>query len=654
MRSITGLCTLSTLLLLCFSPVYGQTLEEQAILETFQYEKDIVYKTVDGKDLSLVFFKPDNLKPGEKAPWMLYVHGGGWRGGNPYKIFRKPFLGTLKELTASGIACVAVNYRLTRGESTAYDCVVDCKDAAKFLIKNARELNLDPDRYGVWGGSAGGHLSLMTALGKDDDFSGDPGLGNIPLQFACVASYYPLTTLVNPDVLKGSLFEDTSKLDHLLDGSFTKKPDLARLLSPTEYLSEKSPPILLLHGEEDQTLSVNNSLYMMDVAKKAGADVELLAIKNAGHSFSGEHIAPSMEKINEKAARFIISHLTSQNGHAVQSFAQENTYNSITPDNANLRYNGVLYSIVTEAEAELHRYSEDYLKHGMDGTVSLEKARTQPGISISFKSNSPVLKLKFAELENSDIRKRRFSVFKDGILAYDHISDLEFILANPAKDTAEWEVYLPYFSGVKFLGLELSREYELYKLPVEDKAQYIAIGNSITHGVGQSGTLDTYPFLVANSLGFRHINLATGGSRISTEILRNFSEISPQLITILWGYNDVNQENALEDVLPVYDSLVNELCSRFPQADIYCILQTYTTTVVGRKNENNRIDSLRSWTRSSVENLQLTYSNLYYIDGEDYVRSEDDLKDRVHLNVEGARKLAEGIVREYLENRKLY
>ena len=306
----TGLRALGTLILVCFSPVYGQTEEEQAILETFQYEKDIVYKTVDGKALSLVFFKPENLKPGEKAPWMLYVHGGGWRGGNIYKIFRKPFLGTLQELTARGIACVAVNYRLTSGKSTAYDCVVDCKDAAKFLLKNAEEFNLDPDRYGVWGGSAGGHLSLMTALGKDEDFSGDPGLGEIPLHFSCVASYYPLTTLVNPDVLKGSLFEDTSKLDHVLDGSATEKPELARLLSPTEYLSKESPPILLLHGEEDQTLSVKNALYMMEVAKKKGADVELLAIENAGHSFRGEHISPSMEKINEKAARFIISHLT--------------------------------------------------------------------------------------------------------------------------------------------------------------------------------------------------------------------------------------------------------------------------------------------------------------------------------------------------------
>ena len=339
----------------------------------------------------------------------------------------------------------------------------------------------------------------------------------------------------------------------------------------------------------------------------------------------------------------------------IESFAQKEISTlgetiSIAPNNGNIRYNGQLYSIISEKQAELHRYSKDYLTNGMDGTINLSKARTQPGISISFKTNSPLVQLKFAELENSSIRKRRFTVFKDGALAYDHISDIEFVIANPAKDTVEWEVYLPNFSGVEFLGLELVNNYPLFELPEEEKPLYMAIGNSITHGVGQSGTIETYPYLVAEALGFRHINLATGGSRISTETLRNFSDVSPRLISILWGYNDVNQSKPLKEVIPVYDSLVSGLCSKFPKADIYCILQTFTTTTVGRTNENNRIDSLRRWTRSTVENLQEKFSNLHIIDGAEYVTSESDLHDRVHLNTVGAKKLAEGIVKEFETN----
>lgn len=287
----------------------GQNDQEQSALEKFEYEKDIVYKTIGQKDLDLVYFKPKNLKAGDKAPWMLFTHGGGWRGGNKYNVLRSVFSGTLEQLTENGVACFAIRYRLTRNHITAFDSVVDCKDAARFLLKNAATYNLDSERYGVWGGSAGGHLSLMTALGKDEDFLGEPTLSEIGLNFKCVASYFPLTSLVNPDVLTGSKFEDPEVLRHVLDGLFSEKPELARLLSPVEYLSETSPPILLLHGEDDPILSIKNSTHMMDVAKEKGANVELLNVKNAKHSFQGKKISPTMEEINEASAKYILSHL---------------------------------------------------------------------------------------------------------------------------------------------------------------------------------------------------------------------------------------------------------------------------------------------------------------------------------------------------------
>ena len=240
---------------------------------------------------------------------MLFVHGGGWRGGNKLNILRPAFAETLRQLTENGIACFTIRYRLTRNGTTAFDSVVDCKDAARFLLKNAKTYQLDTERYGVWGGSAGGHLSLMTALGKDADFLGDPLLSNLSLDFKCVASYFPLTSLVNRDVLVDSKFEDPKVLRHILDGSFSEKPEMARLLSPVEYLTKTSPPILLLHGDKDSTLSIKNSLHMMDVAKEKGADVRLLAVKGAEHSFRGKKISPTLDETNETSAKFMISTL---------------------------------------------------------------------------------------------------------------------------------------------------------------------------------------------------------------------------------------------------------------------------------------------------------------------------------------------------------
>ncbi len=296
-------------MLVLASAVLAHKPAEKEILDSFKHQDHLVFKTVNGQKLNMLFFEPQNVKAGEKTPWMLYVHGGGWRGGNRYAPVKACFQNTVRELTENGVAVFSIDYRLTKNGITAYDSVVDCKDAARFLIHNAGQFNLDTERYGVMGGSAGGHLSLMTALGRDEDFKGDDALAEIPLDFKCVASYFPLTTMLNRDVLIGSRFEDPEVLRHVLDGLFSEKPELAKLLSPTEYLSKDTPPILLLHGDNDPILDIKNSHYMMEVAKEKGADVELFTVKNAAHSFGGKNISPSMDEINAASAQFILKHL---------------------------------------------------------------------------------------------------------------------------------------------------------------------------------------------------------------------------------------------------------------------------------------------------------------------------------------------------------
>ncbi|WP_405607925.1 prolyl oligopeptidase family serine peptidase [Polaribacter sp. Asnod1-A03] len=291
------------------SLIYGQTQGDKEILETFNYKKDVVYKVINGISLEMDIYYPNPDKIKKKNPWMLHVHGGGWRGGDRYKVFRKSFVGTLKSLLDSGVVCVTIEYRRTRGQSTAYDAVVDAKDAARFLLKNAKEYQLDIKKYGVWGGSAGGHLSLVTALGENSDFKGAIKLSKFSPDFKCVVSYFPATSLINPKLVPGSLFENKESYTRILGDSLSNKLALAKQLSPTELLKKKSPPILLLHGDKDIVLPIINSIYMVEVAKEKNANVELLTIKNAGHSFSGSNISPSMEALNEYATNFILSHL---------------------------------------------------------------------------------------------------------------------------------------------------------------------------------------------------------------------------------------------------------------------------------------------------------------------------------------------------------
>ncbi len=278
-------------------------------LKAFEYQKDIIYKTIDGDTLDMILFFP-NVKKGTKMPVMLYTHGGGWGGGNKFNIFGAPFIGTLKTILNEGIACAAIEYRLTRtGKSTAYDCVLDCKDAARFLMKNAEKYALDVDRMGVWGGSAGGHLSLMTALAENKSFKGDESLQKYKPDFLCVVSYYPLTSFVNAKYLKDSNFGKTQRFIPILGGLLSEKLNLAKMLSPVEWIDKNSTPVLLLHGEQDEVLPIEQSIHLEEVGKAKGADIKLLRIKNAGHSFNGENISPSMADINKTAAEYIVEKL---------------------------------------------------------------------------------------------------------------------------------------------------------------------------------------------------------------------------------------------------------------------------------------------------------------------------------------------------------
>jgi acetyl esterase/lipase len=299
--------------LLCIAIIsFAQSAKEIERLKELNLQQNIVYKIVDGDTLDMIIFFPKE-KVKSKMPVMLYTHGGGWGGGDKLNVMGRPFFGTLKTMLDNGIACATIEYRLTRvGKSTVLDCVTDCKDAARFLMKNAEKYGFDVGRMGVWGGSAGGHLSLMTALADDKYFKGDESLQKYSPHFLCVVSFYPLTSFIKQENLEDSNFEKPERYIPLLGGLLSENLELAKKLSPVEWIGKNSPPVFLLHGEDDKVLPIAQSTYLEEVGKERGADVQLLKVKNAGHSFNGENISPSIEDINKLAARYIIEKLTTE------------------------------------------------------------------------------------------------------------------------------------------------------------------------------------------------------------------------------------------------------------------------------------------------------------------------------------------------------
>jgi acetyl esterase/lipase len=281
----------------------------QRQLAPFKYEPSIVYKTVGDEKLDLCLFQPQ-VRKYPQSPVMIFIHGGGWSGGEKYNILIPPHYGTLKTLLENGIACATIEYRLVkRGQRAAFECVSDCLDATRFLIKNAELYGLDPDRIGVWGASAGGHLALMTVLGRRADFPGDSDLSGIDPKFRCVVSYYPLTSFLQPELHRDGLFAKPDSFKHLIGGPLAERRREAEALSPAELLSRDCPPVLLLHGDQDKVLSLAYSTYFEKVAREKGVNVTLITVKNAAHGFSGTNLQPSMAEINRLASDFIIRHL---------------------------------------------------------------------------------------------------------------------------------------------------------------------------------------------------------------------------------------------------------------------------------------------------------------------------------------------------------
>ncbi len=298
------------LLLIAFVAIsavtFAQTSKYQEDLKEFRQET-VTYKTVDGKKLNILFFYPEESKmAASDNPWVMYVHGGGWAGGNKLNISRPATKGTLRLMLDNGYVCAAIDYRLAKAPTTSFESLIDVKDATRFLINNAKKYKLSSKNYGIWGGSAGGHLSLVAALAPDNSFPAELDLPKTKVEYKFALSLFPFTSCTNTELFPNSIFADKKLFVRLLGCELEKaSKKLVTVMSPAELINKKSCPVLLVHGSVDKVLPIINSEYLYNVGKERGADIELLVIKGAGHSFSGKNISPSMEEMSQHCFDFI-------------------------------------------------------------------------------------------------------------------------------------------------------------------------------------------------------------------------------------------------------------------------------------------------------------------------------------------------------------
>lgn len=216
-------------------------------------------------------------------PLIIWIHGGGWQNGakDGCPPARRDFL-------QRGYAVASLGYRLS-GDAIFPAQVEDCKAGVRWLRAHAKEYSLDPDRFGVWGSSAGGHLvALLGTSGNERNFDVGPNLG-VSSRVQAVCDYYGPTDLTQMDshaVVGARLKHDDAKSPEacLLGGPVQENKEKAARANPITYVSTNAlPPFLIVHGDADPVVPFHQSELLFDALKKAGAQVNLHRVTGAGH-----------------------------------------------------------------------------------------------------------------------------------------------------------------------------------------------------------------------------------------------------------------------------------------------------------------------------------------------------------------------------------
>ncbi len=210
----------------------------------------------------------------ERVPAVVYLHGGGWRNGER-SAGLYPWIGPV--LAAHGFAVANVSYRLS-GRAPFPAQLHDVKAAVRWLRANATTYGIDPDRIGVLGDSAGGHLALLLAI-TGGELEGDCGsAGGSSAVQAAIARCAPTDFATMP------MDGEVDYLTPLFGGPRETTAELRRVASPLTHVHAGVPPMLLVHGTLDETVPVDQSQRFADALRANGVDVTTHLIEGAFHN----------------------------------------------------------------------------------------------------------------------------------------------------------------------------------------------------------------------------------------------------------------------------------------------------------------------------------------------------------------------------------
>jgi acetyl esterase/lipase len=276
------------------SPVYAQETVPAGVL----FEKNIEYSNPDDQHLQLNMARP---KEGAGPfPAVICIHGGGFRAGT-----RESFNGLCLQLAERGYVAVTVSYRLAPKYQFPA-AVFDVKAAVRWMRANAEKYQIDPDRIGTTGGSAGGHLAQFLGVTSGvKKFEGDGGNAEYSSSVKCVVNFY------GPSDFTKSYDASVDAKDVLplfLGGNLEQERHRHIESSPLYWVTPEAAPTLFVHGTKDAYVAHEQAEWIVERMKAADVEATLMTIEDGDHGFRTS--SPDVkEKIEKARFEFLDKHL---------------------------------------------------------------------------------------------------------------------------------------------------------------------------------------------------------------------------------------------------------------------------------------------------------------------------------------------------------
>lgn len=252
--------------------------------QSFRTERNIVYSSPGGLDLLLDANIPDGEGP---FPAVLVVHGGAWRSGN--KLQLRSYAETLSK---RGYVTFAINYRLAPAHKHPAQ-IEDCREAVRWIRRNADKYHVDTDRIGGVGYSAGAHL--VSLLATERERSPETQI------HAVVAGGTPIDFRV--------LDPNSKTLVSWLGGTREEIPQVYEMVSPYLHVSSDDPPMYFFHGDADELVDIRGAQEMVKSLTSLGIATGIHVIPG------GKHIPAALDREAQEAGwRFFDEHLKEKRG----------------------------------------------------------------------------------------------------------------------------------------------------------------------------------------------------------------------------------------------------------------------------------------------------------------------------------------------------